>query len=422
MKISEFIKNYEDNSILDLYSPIKVFFSKKISKKVIEEFDLVEILFEFYDECNKFKQFEKIIEISEIIKKNNPKLHLEVAEYLYGYLIDYYIYQNQKENLEEPINYFISNPVETIDSFLQIFKKLVSYQYIDIVDKMIVQCFDKILKAPNLIGDVTEDLRIAKFELSVEKLLDKNNFVDPLEMEKEIKHYDMKIIDKDAKLFSLLLIEFPEEELKEKFVINKGDCLNIIGIFFRKYMKAKNICFPLSTIIYYGILDYWLEHSKNKEKDTNKYFSLEQKKFDSFLGKKSGSFFFNNMQEVYIILWGSQYVYDFLKSINFINEKTHKESINLIYDLKKNLMEDMKNSLWEYNFVFTWAKPDSYNDIQYNQEKLLFENSYLSIPKKKYEEEDTLSYPQEDSEMILFFNKLFGIHQEKENNKKDRKK
>lgn len=52
---------------------------------------------------------------------------------------------------------------------------------------------------------------------------------------------------------------------------------------------------------------------------------------------------------------------------------------DLVIDgIKVEIIKGYANSLWEYDFVHTWGKPDSISDEEFNAEKELFDDSFKS--------------------------------------------
>lgn len=380
MDLKLFEKEYDKKGALALYPLIKEIFENKFTKEFMSKFDPVDIIIDLLEEAKKLKQFDKIIEIAKIIKENHLEVFKEAQQYIDDDLIDYYLFHNNKEKLEECIDNFIANPIETIDEFLINFKKLVFYSQMDLADKMIVNCFDEIENSDKLLLDPTADLRAAKFNLVIENLLADNKVVEGHILKSKIENFGMELNEDLLPILNLSIADFSSEDLINKFVKDKDYFISLCTILFPKYVQSKNIRFPISSIISQNIIHFLSKNSKKKESDPNKFFFLKQNKFDEFLGELTGGMFSNNIHEVFCTLWGSYYFFDFFKSINLIDEKTYKSNIDAITNLKSIFLNGTNKTLWLYSFVTNWDKPDGMEQETYNNEKIVFINSYATVP------------------------------------------
>lgn len=383
MDLKLFKKEYDKKGALASYPLIKELFESKFTKEFMRKFDPVDIVLDLLEESKKLKQFDKLIEIVKTIKENHPEVFKEAQQYIDDDLIDYYLFHNNKEKLEECVDNFIANPIETIDMFLINFKKLVFYSQMDLADKMIVNCFDKIENSKELVLDPTADLRSVKFNLVIENLLADNKAIEPNILKSKIENFGMDLNEDLVPILNMNLSDFSNDNLMNKFVKDKDYFISLCTILFPKYAQSKNIRFPISSIIYQNMIHFLSKNSKKKESDPNKFFFLKQNKFDEFLGGLAGGMFSNNIHEVFCTLWGSYYFFDFLKSINLINDKTYTSNIDVINDLKSPFLDGKHQTLWIYSFVTNWDKPDGMEQETYNNEKIIFINSYSFIEKTK---------------------------------------
>ncbi|TRX03478.1 hypothetical protein FNW10_06960 [Flavobacterium gawalongense] len=124
---------------------------------------------------------------------------------------------------------------------------------------------------------------------------------------------------------------------------------------------------------------YW---RVNNEK-SQKHFAIETQEFYKFLQEISGGFFSNDTSDKYAILWGSVYVYDFLFEKELIDSKTYSEFIATSQELKGVLIANEPASLWEFNFVHKWQKPDGISEIEFETEAEIF-NKSLTFAKHRF--------------------------------------
>lgn len=224
--------------------------------------------------------------------------------------------------------------------------------------------------------DPTADLRATKFNLVIENLLADNKAIDPNIIKSMIENFGMDLNKDLVPILNMNLSDFSNEELMNKFVKEKDYFISLCSILFPKYAQSKNIRFPSSSIIYKNMINFLSKNSKKKESDPNKFFLLKQNKFDEFLGGLAGGLFSNNIHEIFCTLWGSYYLFDFLKSINLIDDNTYKNNIKIITELKSPFLDGKHQTLWIYSFVTNWDKPDGIEKETYNNVKTVFINSY----------------------------------------------
>jgi hypothetical protein len=72
------------------------------------------------------------------------------------------------------------------------------------------------------------------------------------------------------------------------------------------------------------------------------------------------------------ILWGSVYLYDFLLSKEIVTDSMHRDIMETVDVLKKDVIKAFGTSLWKYDFVHRWTPPDSVSDDDFAAESELF--------------------------------------------------
>ena len=98
--------------------------------------------------------------------------------------------------------------------------------------------------------------------------------------------------------------------------------------------------------------------------------------FDRYLGRLAGDFLLDHTSEIIAILWGSVYVYDFLKSIGIIYDELYANHIKAASMLKGDVIRGFVPKLWNSNFVHAWNKPDSVSQNEFEVENNIFIKSY----------------------------------------------
>ena len=380
MKAEEFWNIYVNSTenTLDIYEEALAFFSEELPENFTEEYDVVEVILEVQGHHKTAKKFEKVINFANLIKEKHPEIFEKTSVYSNGFLINYYAYHNNIDELEKIFEYASKNVVANYDKFLSVFKTLLFYQHIDIVEKAIDANFEAVSNSDNLIGGAEYDLIIVKLFNSLEKhYLEslKSTFFEKEKVLQDIKKYtfDFIAIEQSIALFEkgLCVEALDVKSIKTLVAKNKSDALHILQVQFIKAMLQKNIRFAVSSKIWELMMRYW---NANNEKSTNR-FAIDTQEFDTFLRNLSGGFFSNNKSEKYAVLWGSVYVYDFLYEKELIDSKTYNNFIATSQVLKGVLITSHPASLWEFNFVHKWQKPDGISEIEFETEAKIFEKS-----------------------------------------------
>jgi len=104
-------------------------------------------------------------------------------------------------------------------------------------------------------------------------------------------------------------------------------------------------------------------------------FKLNKNKYDNEISGRMG-LISNKHTCGCAVAWGMIYVYDFLYKHEYISDKVYNNALEAIDGIKVEIIKGYANSLWEYDFVHTWGKPDSISDEEFNVEKELFDDSF----------------------------------------------
>ena len=303
-----------------------IFFSNELPKEFIDDYDVGEVILETRGHHETAKEFDKVLNFTELIQKKHPKLYKEYFQYFDDFLIDYYSFYNKPDKAKKSFSNFLMSPLQDFDQFIISFKKLLFYQHIDVLDKAITKNYNFIFDSDELIGSAGYDLATCKYYITLEEFhqkyekdkgFDKNTFCDTLvnygfDFEESSisaieKGICQPIIDNEK------LISIFKHDMKNFEIILQG--------YFLKYMQRRNFHFVLSGMLWDKLLEFWEENSNKKQQKPDDYFLLQPEKYEQYLSRFSGFMLLDNKSEMIAMLWGSVYIYDFLKSINIIKEK-----------------------------------------------------------------------------------------------------
>lgn len=380
MKAEEFWDIYMNSTenTLDIYDEVMVFFSEKLPDGFNEEYDTLEVVLEVQEHHETAKKFQKVIDFVNVIKDKHPEIYEESSVYSNPFLVNYYAYQNNSAEIEKIFADASVNVAENYDDFLAIFKTLLYYQYINIIEKAVDPNFEDVSNSDNLIWGSEYDLIIIKLFNSLEKHYLASQAGIAFEKEKVVQDiqkytFDFIEIEQSITLFEKGLFEdnWDAKSIQILFLENKSDAYHILQAQFIKAMLQKDFSFAVSSKIWGLMMRYW---RVNGEKHQN-HFVIETQEFDKFLQEISGGFFSNDKSDRYVILWGSVYVYDFLFEKELIDSKIHSDFIATSQELKGVFIANEPASLWECDFVHRWQKPNSISETEFAEETKIFEKS-----------------------------------------------
>jgi hypothetical protein len=383
MDIEKYWDKYMNESLLDIFDETCEFFSQKLPEKVLEEYDVVEVILETKGHHETAKEFDKVLSFIQLIKEKQPDLYKENFQYLDDTLVEYYCFMNEPDKVDKAFSNFLKHPVHDFDSYLKVFKILIFNSRIDLIDKALNQNFDEVAQCDKLIGTAEYDLAMAKFYKTLEELyldfkskqiFDKQKFYGTLEN----FGFDLEIDYLESVEKGICDAEFDHEFFSAQFLNNRKSAMEYLLGHFLKYMHSLGFSFVLSGRIWDKVYELWESNVNKKQKKPapEKYFNVHPDKFDKFLARLSGDLFISNTHEMVATLWGSVYIYDFLKELKIIDDVEFNNFIQATKKLKGIIIGQNTSGLWNFNFVHKWQKPDSISTVEFIEEEKIFQKSF----------------------------------------------
>jgi hypothetical protein len=383
MTTEEFWKHYIGcEKLTDIFDIICEFFSKDLPDDFIEEYDVDEVILETLGKNEDAKKFQNILKFTELLQTKHPALYKENFKYFDTFLVDYYCHQQDAKEIEKALANFMVEPDADFDYFLIVLRKILFYQHLQILDKVIVNGYKQVNESNKLMDYAAIDFAVWKFYLNLEERYSQSlatNIFPREEFIESMVSFNFNIDDKTQNAIEEGLYQvIPSAEvLKEKFKKDRDYCHIMIGGSFLMEMKRKNFSFVLSGHIWNKMLVYWTGNNKKKNAAPDVFFSVNTNLFDKHLSQLSNIAFLDNTSEKLAALWGSVYVYDFLLSIGLISQSTYDNFIKTTRILKGKAIGQDSKDLWKSAFVQQWEKPDGISEAEFNAEKKIFEKSYL---------------------------------------------
>ncbi|MDO9576837.1 MAG: SEC-C metal-binding domain-containing protein [Candidatus Cloacimonadales bacterium] len=378
MTTKEFWNHYIKDNKLEIFDIACEFFSKELPEEFVQDYDVEEVIMEIYDSQTEAKNFDNAIKFAEIIENQQPKFYLECFQFIDKPLLDYYCFQHDKIKAEQAFSNFIKHPIRYFDYYLQTFKKLLYYQYTELLDKAILENFAEITESDELIGRAEHDLAECKYYMILEDFYKANTTsFDVKSFGQKIAKYDFEFKNYFYSSLATGLFGKPIENVNliELYKKNRRENFLIIlhGYFFR-FMHEKNFPFYQSGKIWDGMLTF-LTKNNNSRKITDGFFNIDAKLFEQHLLQISSIFFLENNSELIFILWGSVYIYEFLYKNQIISQPVFDEFLEISRKLKGKVIGQYTNELWASDFVHDWVKPDCISETEFQEETKIFRKS-----------------------------------------------
>ncbi|MDD3721544.1 MAG: SEC-C metal-binding domain-containing protein [Lutibacter sp.] len=378
MTTEDFWNKYINENTLEIFDTACDFFSNELPNEFIENYDVGEVILEIKGHNETAKEFDRVIKFSKLLQEKQPKLYEEYFQYFDDFLIDYYCFHGKKTEVANAFSNFMKKPTQDFDKYLISFKKLLFFQDVNLLKKAIADNFNDIVNTENLISGADYDLSISMFYLTLEDFYEKNNALFNKEefsgiLNKYGFEFDKNFLSEiEQGFFKPINIS---DKIAHHFIKDREKYLTVLQGYFSRYMKDKNFSFSLSGRLWDQMLIFWDADNKNKKLKPNYYFQVQENNFEKYLSKLSGNLLIDNESEMVAILWGSVYVYDFLKSIEIISQETHTNFIHGTKLLKGKVIGKFTPDLWNFNFVHSWQKPDAISEIEFMEEEKIFKKS-----------------------------------------------
>lgn len=378
MNFEEFWEYYLDNKIFMISDDIIDMFKQPISDEVYEKYDLGGIIADFTGHFELANNYEQIELFGEVLKQNQPKLYNKEGVYIIEGLVRYYCFKGDAEKLKIQLQDYITDNFD-FDLMLLSFKLTAYYQHAEIANKFLEQIYEEFINSPKLIEGASYDLDMFKLHYELERLF-KNNMnkstIDLSHFKKKMNKYGFELDESNFEQSIEICLfndsNIPLKQLLKELKVTTDIYEEALGLRFFKYMLTKKCSFSTSRIIWYNHLEYF--NKINTKKQLGR-FVFQSKSFIKFLASKTG-FLLDNRPDVAAILWGSEYINEFLYEQQLISEKNYIKHHKAIKEVKQAFKKANKRTLWKFSFVHLWSPPNNCTPEEQAAEKLAFEASY----------------------------------------------
>lgn len=249
------------------------------------------------------------------------------------------------------------------------------YGHSELGDELIKKIYDEVSHSNQLLGGAY-DLALFKSQIELEKVYENYLSQNSFEWDDYLEILEVYGFNIESRFLSLQERGFnyrSEENLPQKFQDNYREVVEVLTTGFMAYMHKRGMRFPVTGTIWNHMYEYWEAHGNSNS--IEKYFKIREPLFKEYLRKQSGMIMDYRFLGV-LILYGSSYVYDFLKEIEVISEKEYEDQQEIIKNLKNLLINEDPGGLWKFSFVHQGTKQEAISEEDFAKEKEVFSAYY----------------------------------------------
>lgn len=375
MTVEEFWDKYTNNDILEIFDDACELFSTDLPDYFIEEYDVEEILLEVRGHLETEKNFDKILEFTDLIKNKQLELYQNLFQYFDDFLIDYYCFKQDGEQVIKAFRNFNNDPLQDFDAYLTQLNRVLFYQHTEILEQSVNEDSYRLVQNSNKLMDGAEfDLAFIKMYTTLQRVYEsKGKAPDIASFISTMEGYDFEFKESFASSLETGLFKpmLDAESINDLFKKDKEKAFTVIRSSFFSYMHSKDIQFYVSAKITDRLPSYWYEKNKTT-KTANAFFAIETSSFDKFIHSFSGGMFSSNESESIAILWGCVHFYEFLYKHNYISQETFENFLQSSKVIKGRIIARYLPDLWKSDFVHIWPKPDCISEVEFIQERNIF--------------------------------------------------
>jgi hypothetical protein len=364
------------------------------------------------DELVNNNLMTEAIALTTQFQQNQPELYAQEYAYFERFLIEYYLYTGELEQVKASLVRFAANPGQEIDEMLQVLDLLKFYNATEIATDLCRATYHLVENSPDVIGGTEAELGNIIAIDSLEKAYQKIKIgasVNWEELKAQAREYGyapddgwLATIEPDLSQELQVDQQFFQAFKKQQ---SRQRIYGRLSLAFYKYMAdEKQVSFICSQGIWETIFKFLINHRQLKAKQLahpDRLFGFSQRELERFLAHQIGSFFCLGQAACFATLWGIPYLYQFLAGKQIISPEIHQQAIASATELKKQLMAGI-SPLWKFDFIHRWLPDDSVSQADWQSEAQQFAASSEQV-KPLSDEPGQDTFASLDREIEQFF-------------------
>jgi len=381
MTADEWWDEYDSLPQNNQYEFLKDSLEQGIPPDFAYEIDFIDTMISCFEHLKREKEHDKILEILRLVEENNPELLKSGKFYLDSYETDIHAFKKQEELVRKSMKSLVEDPVDSIDTLIPMVDKLVYYGYNDFVQYICKKVYYEVRDSDKLFFSSEKDFAHIILMMKAQSLYEKFRkglTADRTDFVNSLRKYGFDDADDLNMVFETIIEDTDLSGLcYEDFNHDKKLFFHMLFLSFGKYALGKNMNFSTANDVWNGAWEnFFLDNPMDRKSGRLDYFfKLNRKEFYDYIRDRFG-FLSNKKPYAFAVLWGLPYVYDFLHKNALVNQDNYNEAAEFIRHIKRELIEGLKDEVWEYDFVHSWTRPDSINEDEFIKEKEFFERSF----------------------------------------------
>ena len=383
LQLEEFWKKSLNQPVLEIYEETMQLFSQELPEEFWEEYAWDELVLEVFAGLERTKEFRKALNFIALLQEKHPIIFDQLYFYFDEFQIQYFLYHQKTEALQEPVNRFISDPAEDVGFYLKVFHLITYYQQEELTERMSAPAVYQALETTEDEEEEGYGIELSGIRYYLEvrnqyRLYQKTGSYQWKPIQEKLLDYEFEVSPDYLKdLAEGLSSVLPNPAALQKlFSENFSKCLLQLEGHFLKAMDDKGFSMLAAGVVWDMLKEFWLVYNLPKNKSGKLLFSFAPSDYHKFVNSKGVFEFMDMGSDVAALLWGTQLVYDFLFECGIISEKIHQNMLHSLLEEKGVFIADYQTEIWAFRFVHDWPRPDSMNDAQWEIEKETFRRSY----------------------------------------------
>lgn len=386
MEFKRFWQAYKRQSVLELFEQAMEAFQEPMSPEMCEAYNLIEVILEITGHHYKAKEFDKVVQFTDLIRHQQPWQYAQARGYIYMDLIDVFCFHGQDHRVRQVLGDMAETPEAQYDEFLLCIQKALYFGYVEEVDTVCQRIYPVIKRSSRLITGSEEDLAIYHIYHTLQRAYQRQHEKgQPIAWEALAADLEPYEFNQEASFIEPVSEGlFPSndqrliEQLPSRFRQDPAAALLVLQMCFLRYMLAQGTPFAVSIEIWGYLVAYW---QKNAEESAplGRFFGLEESSLQAYLTRQLG-LVLDQRFKVALILWGGLYLYDFLYEQDLIDRITYRRSQVAIEAQIGRFMQSNAGSFWAYDFVHRWGgRPQSISPDRWEGQKEIFCADYEQL-------------------------------------------
>ena len=370
---------------------------------------LQQVFFDYYQEFLRRKEMHKCRQLLEKYRSRQPELYWKDHPYYDRHLIQQALFQGEEERVRDYLDLFIESPEEGIEQLVVVLQLLQYYGLADLAEDLSRSVYLKTEYSPIILPGGSQEFSDVIFTNTVEKLycsLQRGERPTREELNESLQEYEINV---KVEIFDDILFHLSPGDDRHKIEVllqneagaNTADILTLILWHFCKYMlEQKDMRFAPSGELFTGLVKIFTDPEEHRGSISADFFALSRESFRDHL-IKLGSLLSSQWPKVAALPWIAPYFYDFLLEYGVVEKTCHQEALEIIGELKEEVIRGYSNRLWEFSFVHTWTAADSVPEEEKAAEKEKFEKNFWEMPEKKEDRRDRTAIRDEEYESFF---------------------